>query len=96
MEGRAGNFLVTEKIQTAGCALGKKSALLERFFDAWPDNFLDRQITGIGSYWESKTCEVNKICRKNCLDKWVHHNLLKPLIGYPAVRLFRQDSAIEC
>lgn len=49
MEGRAGDFLVTEKIQTAGCALGKKSALLERFFDVWPNNFLDRQITGIGS-----------------------------------------------
>lgn len=49
MESRAGDFLATEKIQTVGGALGKKSALLERFFDVWLNHFLDRQITGIGS-----------------------------------------------
>jgi len=33
--------VATEKIQAAGCSLGEKNALLERFFDPRPDNFLD-------------------------------------------------------
>ena len=49
VESRARDFLAAEKIQAASCSLGEKNALLERFFDLRPDNFLDGQITGIGS-----------------------------------------------
>ena len=42
MESREGDFLVAGKIQTFGCTLGKKNALLERFFDLRANNFLDR------------------------------------------------------
>ena len=50
VESRAGDFLAAEKIQAASCSMGEKNVLLERFFDLWTDNFLDGQITGIGSY----------------------------------------------
>lgn len=49
VESRACNFLAAEKIQAVGRSLGEKDALLERVFDIQPDNFLDGQITGIGS-----------------------------------------------
>jgi len=41
VESRARDFLAAEKIQAASCSLGEKNALLERFFDLRPDNFLD-------------------------------------------------------
>ena len=49
MESRACNFLTVEKIQATSNSLGEKNALLERIFDIRLDNFLDGQITGIGS-----------------------------------------------
>ena len=49
MESRTCDFLVAEKIQATCCPLGEKNALLEGIFVFRYDNFLDRQITGIGS-----------------------------------------------
>lgn len=41
--------MITAEVQAPRSAMGKKGALLERFFDLWLGGVLDQQISEIGS-----------------------------------------------